>query len=172
MGSVYSAGEAGWGDNLLAMTPVLHAFAWSLSHNMADADDLAQETLAKARSHGDRFVQGTKVRAQLFAILRNTFYSAVVRRRREVRDEDGAFTARLITPQSQDWSVSVEELRRARKQLPPTHREALVWVGGADITYEETAELCGCVIGTIKIRVSRARARMLTLMDGGTSGER
>lgn len=113
MGTVDTAGEAGWGDNMLAMTPVLRAFAWSLSHNMADADDLPQKTLAKAWSHRDRFVPGANLRAWLFAILRNTFYSAVVRRRREVRDEDGAFAARLITPQNQDWSVSIEKLRRA-----------------------------------------------------------
>jgi RNA polymerase sigma-70 factor, ECF subfamily len=170
MGTTGGDGEDGWRDDLLAMTPGLRAFAWSLSHDVAEADDLVQDTLVKAWSHRDRFAPGTNLRAWLFTILRNTFYTALVRRRREVRDEDGIWAARLTTPENQDWSVSVEELRLALRQLPPTHREALILVGGAGMTYQEAAEVCGCAVGTIKSRVNRARARLLKLLDGGTGG--
>jgi len=167
MGTADGAREDGWRDDLLAMTPVLRAFAWSLCHDMTDADDLVQDTLAKAWGHRDRFAPGSNLRAWLFTILRNTFYTGLARRRREVRDEDGAFAARLTVPESQDWSMSVEELRRALQRLPPTHREALILVGGAGMTYREAAEVCGCAVGTIKSRVNRARARLLKLVDGG-----
>jgi RNA polymerase sigma-70 factor (ECF subfamily) len=157
--------DSGWRDELLAQTPVLRAFAWSLSHDSTDADDLVQETLVKAWRHRDRFAPGTNLRAWLFTILRNTFYTALQRRRREVSDEQGQWSARLTVEAGQDWSVSIAELRRALGQLPPTHREALILVGGAGMTYQEAAQVCGCAIGTIKSRVNRARARLLKLMD-------
>ncbi|MDR3511095.1 MAG: sigma-70 family RNA polymerase sigma factor [Caulobacteraceae bacterium] len=156
-----------WRDEVLALTPALRAFAWSLCHDAAEADDLVQETLLKAWSHRDRFEPGTNLRAWLFTILRNTFYTALSHRRREVRDEEGQFAAGLTAPASQYWSVSVTELRAAMLRLPPEHREALILVGGAGLTYLEAAEVCGCAIGTIKSRVNRARARLIRMLGGG-----
>jgi RNA polymerase sigma-70 factor, ECF subfamily len=166
MGTPKRRGEPGWREDLIGMTPVLRAFAWSLCHDVSDADDLVQETLVKAWSHRDRFAPGTNLRAWLFTILRNTFYTGLARRRREVRDEDGAWAGRLASPADQEWRVSVEELRRALGRLPPTHREALVLVGGAGMTYQEAAGVCGCAVGTIKSRVNRARARLVKILDG------
>jgi RNA polymerase sigma-70 factor (ECF subfamily) len=154
-----------WREDLLAQTPALRGFAWSLCHDAAEADDLVQDTLVKAWSHRDRFAEGTNLRAWLFTILRNTFYTAISRRRREVRDEDGQEAARLVSPADQEWSVSLNDLRAALTRLPATHREALVLVGGAGMTYQEAAEVCGCAIGTIKSRVNRARARLMVLLD-------
>ena len=114
---------------------------------------------------------GTNLRAWLFTILRNTYYTTVVRRRREVRDEDGFYAATLTSAANQDWSVAVSALQAALKRLPDEHREALVLVGGAGLTYEEAAEVCGCALGTIKSRVNRARNRLLKLMDAETSGD-
>jgi RNA polymerase sigma-70 factor (ECF subfamily) len=56
-------------------------------------------------------------------------------------------------------------LEAALKRLPDEHREALILVGGAGLTYEEAAEICGCALGTIKSRVNRARGRLLKLME-------
>jgi RNA polymerase sigma-70 factor (ECF subfamily) len=155
-----------WRQDLLALAPAMRAFAWSISHDAAEADDLVQETLLKAWRGRDRFQQGTNLRAWLFTILRNTYYTGLARRRREVADVDGQWAAGLVSPANQDWTVSVEELRQAMLRLPPTYREALILVGGAGMTYEEAAEICGCAVGTIKSRVNRARERLLWLMDG------
>jgi RNA polymerase sigma-70 factor (ECF subfamily) len=160
------ASDTAWRASLIELTPVLRAFAWSLSHDAAEADDLVQETLVKAWGHRDRFVADSNLRAWLFTILRNTFYTALARRRREVSDVDGQWAARQVSPASQDWTISVEELRRSLRRLPPAHREALVLVGGAGMTYQEAARVCGCAVGTIKSRVNRARARLMTLMEG------
>jgi len=154
-----------WRDAVIALLPPLRAFAWSLSHNSADADDLVQDTLIKAWTHREKFEPGTNLRAWLFTILRNTYYTAVVKRRREVADEDGKHAARLTAPPSQDWSVAVTAMQAALQRLPPEHREALVLVGAAGLTYEEAAEICGCALGTIKSRVNRARARLLRIME-------
>ena len=160
-----------WRDDVIAMIPALRAFAWSLSHNSSDADDLVQDTLIKAWTNRDKYEMGTNLRAWLFTILRNTYYTTVVRRRREVRDEDGFYAATLTSAANQDWSVAVSALQAALKRLPDEHREALVLVGGAGLTYEEAAEVCGCALGTIKSRVNRARNRLLKLMDAETSGD-
>jgi RNA polymerase sigma-70 factor (ECF subfamily) len=158
-------GGQSWRDAVVSMIPALRAFAWSLSHNSSDADDLVQDTLIKAWTHRDRFEPGTNLRAWLFTILRNTYYTAAVRRRREVRDETGKYAATLSTGPTQDWSLAMRSLQVALAQLPDEHREALILVGAAGLTYEEAAEVCGCALGTIKSRVNRARARLLKIMD-------
>ena len=165
-----SSGQAAaairWRQDLLSLAPAIRAFAWSISHDAAEADDLVQETLLKAWRGRDSFQPGANLRAWLFTILRNTYYSGLARRRREVADVDGQWAAGLISPANQDWTVSVQELRLAMLRLPPTYREALILVGGAGMTYEEAADICDCAVGTIKSRVSRARERLLWLMDG------
>lgn len=160
-----TASTSSWRNDVVGLIPALRAFAWSLSHNASDADDLVQDTLIKAWTNRDKFEDGTNLRAWLFTILRNTYYTNVVRRRREVRDEDGIHAATLTSPASQDWSVAMSALEAALKRLPDEHREALILVGGAGLTYEEAAEICGCALGTIKSRVNRARGRLLKLME-------
>jgi len=157
--------ESDWRNEVVAMIPALRAFAWSLSHNGSDADDLVQDTLIKAWTNRDKFEPGTNLRAWLFTILRNTYYTQVIRRRREVRDETGEYANNLSSPATQDWSVAMRALQAGLAQLPDEHREALILVGAAGLSYEEAAEICGCALGTIKSRVNRARARLLKIMD-------
>ena len=158
-------GDTEWRNEVVAMIAALRAFAWSLSHNGSDADDLVQDTLIKAWSNRDKFEPGTNLRAWLFTILRNTYYTQVIRRRREVRDETGEYANNMRTPPTQDWSIAMRALQAGLAQLPDEHREALILVGAAGLSYEEAAEICGCALGTIKSRVNRARARLLKIMD-------
>jgi RNA polymerase sigma-70 factor (ECF subfamily) len=160
-----------WRNAVIALLPQLRAFAWSLSRNSADADDLVQDTLIKAWTSKDKFEPGTNLRAWLFTILRNTYYTAAIRRRREVADEDGKHAARLGTAPTQDWSVAMTAMQTALQQLPSEQCEALVLVGAAGLTYEEAAEICGCALGTIKSRVNRARARLLRIMDAADASD-
>jgi len=166
-----AAAAQDWRNEITQLIPALRAFAWSLSRNRSDADDLVQETLAKALTNRDRFEPGTNLRAWLFTILRNTYYSNALRRRREIRDETGAYAMSLACPPMQDWSLAMRALQAALAELPDDHRDALILVGGAGFSYEEAAEVCGCALGTIKSRVNRARAKLLKLMDvKGASG--
>src|SRR5205807_1222600 len=106
-----------WRDEVVGLIPALRAFAWSLSHNGSDADDLVQDTLIKAWTNRDKFEPGTNLRAWLFTILRNTYYTNVLRRRREVRDETGEYASTLRAPPTQDWSVAMRSLQTALHQL-------------------------------------------------------
>ena len=159
-----------WRDGVEALVPALRAFAWSLSRNAADADDLVQETLTKAWASRTGFRPGTNLRAWLFTILRNTWYTAATKRRREVADEDGHHAAGLTSQPSQEWSAELTSLQTALNTLPPDHREAIVMVGAAGLSYEEAAEISGCALGTIKSRVNRARNRLAIILDIDRNG--
>lgn len=163
-----SAEQNAWRDLVVEQIPALRAFAWSVSRNGSDADDLVQETLIKAWRHRDRFTPGTNLRAWLFTILRNTHYTILSRRRREVRDEDDHHARLVECEPNQEWGAALGALRTALEQLPSEQREALILVGGAGLSYEEAAEICACAVGTVKSRVNRARARLAKLMDDGS----
>ena len=85
-------------DGLIAEIPNLRAFAASLSGSMQLADDLVQDTLLKAWGNADKFQPGTSLRAWLFTILRNTYYSLYRKRGREVQDSEGTYADRLASP--------------------------------------------------------------------------
>lgn len=158
-------------EGLLAAVPTLRAFAVSLAKNADRADDLVQETLVKAWDKQDSFQPGTNLKAWLFTILRNEFYSQMRKRRREVEDSDGALTAGLSVHPSQDGSSDLNDFRKALAQLPEDQREAIVLIGASGFSYEEAAEICGCAVGTIKSRVSRARTRLLEILDIDGEGD-
>ena len=152
-------------DAILAAIPSLRAFAVSLCGNVDRADDLVQETLARALANIDRFQPGTNLPAWLFTILRNHFRSEYRKRRHEVEDADGKYTNNLKAEPAQVGSIELAEFRRALAQLPADQREALVLVGAAGFSYEEAAHICECAVGTIKSRVSRARTRLAGLLE-------
>ncbi len=149
---------------LLRALPHLRAFAISLCGNLDQADDLVQETTVKALTHLDGFQPGTNLQAWMFTILRNLFHTGYRRRRREVEDADGLFAATLSVAPDQHARLDFEDLRTALAKLPPDQREALVLIGAEGFSYEETAEICGTKVGTIKSRVNRARTRLAELL--------
>ena len=159
----------GFRDDLLAAVPSLRAFAVSLSKSADRADDLVQESLVKAWDKQNSYQPGTNLKAWLFTILRNEFYSQMRKRKREVEDADGAITGRLSVHPAQEGSVDLKDFRRALEQLPEDQREAIILIGASGFSYEEAAEICDCAVGTIKSRVSRARSRLQEILN--VSGE-
>lgn len=156
---------------LIALLPNLRAFAVSLCGDVDRADDLVQDTLVRAWSNMDKFQEGTNLRAWLFTILRNTYFSTFRKRRREVADPEGARAAGLAVMPEQQGHVDLADFRRALDRLAPDQREALILIGAAGFSYEEAAEVCGCAVGTIKSRVNRARTRLAQLLEIGRGEE-
>jgi len=147
-------------DDLVAQIGSLRAFGVSLCGDRERADDLVQETLFKAWNHLDSFKEGTNLKAWLFTILRNTYFSERRKRKREVEDADGSYAARLSSRPEQHGHMDMKDFQEALSQLPDDQREALILVGAAGFSYEEAAEISRCAIGTIKSRVNRARNRL------------
>jgi len=143
---------------LLDALPGLRAFAVSLVVNQTTADDLVQETLLKAWANQHRFEPGSNLKAWLCTILRNQFYTECRKRKREVEDADGALAAKVVAPAAQEASTDLRRVWQHLAKLPAAQREALVLVAAQGMTYEAAAELIGCQVGTMKSRVSRARA--------------
>jgi RNA polymerase sigma-70 factor (ECF subfamily) len=161
--------ERAFRDQLGDEIPTLRAFARALTRDAASADDLAQEALLKAWAGRERFAPGTNLRAWLFTILRNAYYSAYRKRRNEVEDVDGIYAARLAVRPAHDHALTMRDFEAALAALPADQREALVLVGAAGLSYDDAAAVCGVAVGTMKSRVNRARARlshMLAVTDG------
>lgn len=151
-------------DLLIAELPNLRAFAASISGSMQLADDLVQETLLKAWGNMDKFQPGTSIRAWLFTILRNTYFSMYRKRGREVQDSEGFYAERLAVSGEQDGHLDLADFRTALARLPDEQREALIMIGASGLSYEEAAEICAVPVGTIKSRVNRARAKLASML--------
>jgi RNA polymerase sigma-70 factor, ECF subfamily len=151
-------------DRLLTEVSGLRAFSVSLCGSFHQADDLVQDVLLKAWGHSESFQEGTNMRAWLFTIARNTYYSLYRKRGREVQDVDGIYTSNLAVAPSQNGVMDLADFRLALSKLPDEQREVLILVGASGLSYEQAAEVCGVAVGTIKSRVSRARSRLGELL--------
>jgi len=167
-----SPSYAAFRDELLGALPGLRAFALSLAGAATQADDLVQETLLKAWQNQTSYRPGTNLKAWLFTILRNQFYSERRKRKREVEDADGVQAGRLEALPDQEDGIELRQVWAKLRTLPTAQREALLLVGAQGMTYEDAAELIGCQVGTVKSRVSRGRmvlAHSLGFADGRLS---
>ncbi len=151
-------------DELVTHLPALRAFALSLTRNRAAADDMMQDTVLKAWSNMDKFTPGTNMRAWLFTILRNNFYTSRRKLNREVADIDNVFSDKMSVKPDHDGRLQMMDFREAFDQLPDEQREALILVGVSGFSYEDAGNMCGVATGTMKSRVNRARNRLTELL--------
>lgn len=152
-------------DELIAHMPALRAFAISLAKDRSAADDAVQDTIVKAWTNFDKYEDGTNMRAWLFTILRNTYYSTRRKYYREQQDVDGVLSAGLSVKPDHDGHLQLRDFRAAFETLPDEQREVLILVGASGFSYEEVAKMTGVALGTVKSRVNRGRARLATLLD-------
>jgi RNA polymerase sigma-70 factor (ECF subfamily) len=171
-----SRGEA-LGREALAYADTLYNLARYLTGSHTDAEDLVQETYSRALRGAAQFTPGTNLKAWLFRILRNTFISQY-RRQRNDPTVGGLDT---VTPNPQapadiGWlrdeveldrlrKVAAEEIERALMTLSEDARTVIL-LDLEGLSEAETAVVMGCAVGTVKSRLSRARASLrITLKD-------
>ena len=152
---------------LTGLIPQMRAFARSLCRDATAADDLAQDALLKAWNNRTSYQPGTNMKAWTFMILRNQFYSDKRRSWRSTQLDPEVAERTLVAVSNPIASLELDEVRRALAKLPEDQREALILIGAGGLSYEEVSEICGCAIGTIKSRVSRARDRLAALLEDG-----
>ena len=156
-------------DELISHLPAMRAFAISLTRSRSAADDAVQDAVLKALTNLDKFEPGTNMRAWLFTILRNTYYSSKRKYHRETSDPSGSMADSIAVRPDHDGRLQYNDFRKAFDKLPDDQREVLILVGASGFSYEEAAEMTGAPIGTVKSRLNRGRARLaelLTLYDG------
>jgi len=162
----HAAGGDDFREKLIELIPFLRAFARTLCGHRDEADDLCQEALAKAWQSRGTFEPGTNLKAWLFMILRNQFYSEKRRAWRQKPWDEATAEQSLVTSGTQHASMALSDVSRAMRLLPNEQREALILVGAGGFAYEEAAKICGCALGTIKSRVARARRTLEGVMNG------
>src|SRR3546814_4965251 len=148
-------------DTVEQMIPTLRRFAHSLARNAADADDLLQDTLERALGRAHQFEAGTNLKAWLFTIMRNRFYTEC-RRRQRVRDHAeerrlGASDGDQVALGGQMARVETREFTRAFAKLTSEERALLMMATVEELHYETIAQMLEVEIGTVKSRVSRVR---------------
>jgi RNA polymerase sigma-70 factor (ECF subfamily) len=159
------------GREALAYADALHNLARYLTGDASDADDLVQETYARALRAAGQFTPGSNLKAWLFRILRNTFLSDL-RRRRASPVLGGLDT---VIPSAQDagqtaWLRDDVELDRLRRVVAGEIEAALLQLSEdartvilldlEGFTEVEVADVMGCAVGTVKSRLARARAAL------------
>jgi RNA polymerase sigma-70 factor, ECF subfamily len=151
-------------DDIVGLLPDLRAFSRFLCREREAADDLVQNTVLAALDKQAQFTAGTNLKGWLFTIMRNRFYSDLRTQRRRPSPIDHTTVAPLAAVDNPEATLELKELSVALFRLSPQAREALVLVGAGGFSYEEAAGLCGCSVGTLKARVSRARKQLAEQM--------
>jgi RNA polymerase sigma-70 factor (ECF subfamily) len=150
-----------------ALVPALRRFAWSLTRNADEADDLVQDCLEQALGawHG-RNADGN-LRAWLFTILYNLHVSG---RRRQARRARLLGEVAQAEPQPSnggpDAALHCAEVLTQLATLPTEQRDVLLLIGVEGLGYEEAATVLGVPVGTVMSRLSRGRERLRRLAEG------
>ncbi len=152
-------------EEMISHLPALRAFAISLTRSRTRADDAVQDTVLRALSHADQFERGSNMRAWLFTILRNAYYSDRRRHGREVGFVEGLWSAQLAVKPDHDGYLQIRDFLRVFERLPDEQREVLILIGASGFSYEKAADVTGVPIGTVKSRLNRARARLANDLD-------
>jgi RNA polymerase sigma-70 factor (ECF subfamily) len=156
--------------SLTDLLPEMRGFARFLVRDRVEADDLVQDAIVRALTAADQFVPGTNIRAWVFTILRNLMLEKSRRRRTEQRileettrmpDDNPLHSGRNSA--DIEKRAEIEDLQKSLWKLSAHLREAIILVGAHELEYEEAAMICNVPVGTMKARVSRARAQLALL---------
>jgi RNA polymerase sigma-70 factor (ECF subfamily) len=158
----------------LAFLDQLYAAALRMTRNPADAEDVVQETFAKAYASFHQFTPGTNLKAWLYRILTNTYINSYRKKQRQPQLADGSDVEdwQLARAESHTSAglksaemVALEHLpdtdvKEALQQLSPDFRLAVYLADVEGFAYKEIAEIMETPIGTVMSRLNRGRTQL------------
>ncbi|MFI5316687.1 MAG: sigma-70 family RNA polymerase sigma factor, partial [Myxococcota bacterium] len=156
----------------LAHADALYNFARWLARDPLEAEDLVQETYSRALGAAQQFQPGSNLKAWLFRILRNAWIDRRRRSQREVYVDDFEEGAERAEPAAmgelqldQIRALVAEDVSAAVRGLPESFRSVIL-LDLEGMTEAEVASVLGCATGTVKSRLSRARAVLRDRLAG------
>ena len=160
-------------SELTQLLPRLRRFAFALSRNGADADDLAQTTVERALRSRDQWQPGTRLDSWLYRIMRNLWIDTVRARGRRDRHEAPEEAAKDVGDDPREAMHASLELQRAMsamERLPDEQREVVALILIEGFGYREVSEMLGLPIGTVSSRLVRGRIALLEMLGGTADG--
>jgi RNA polymerase sigma-70 factor (ECF subfamily) len=155
------------------LIPALRRYARVLVRDRSAADDLVQDCLERAVSRWHQRRLDGNPQTWMFTILHNLAISRF-RRLKRGRAEvviDEAPEREVAQMASQERTVEVQDMLRCVDKLPGEQRSVLLLVAIEDLSYAQAADVLGIPLGTVMSRLSRARDRLIELMDGAGAGQ-
>lgn len=153
------------GNQLLACVPRLRRYARALVGDRAAADDLVQDTVERGWARLASWQPGSDMRAWLFSIMHNVRVDQGRRGALPTEPLDDQTTLSAV-PERASVGLEVRDMDVALRLLPDEQREILLLVALEGMRYEEVAQALGIPVGTVMSRLSRAREKLRTLMEG------
>lgn len=150
----------------------LRKFACRLTNNPVEADDLLQSTILRAIEKKHYFEAGTNLFSWTSKIMFNLF---VTDYRRKTKFESQYDPEPLIAGRSidadQQTKSELKAVGRAMEKLSAEHKEILVLVCVKGMQYQEVADMLAIPVGTVRSRLSRARAQLMGVMESGIAND-
>ena len=148
-------------EAIVEWIPRLRRYARALTGDAVLADDLVQDTLARAIEKFALWRAGSDLRAWLFSVMHNTFVNQLRAGHPTEALESDDLEAR---PRVSDGVLI--DLEKCLRGLPAEQREIILLIGLEEMSYAEAAQALGVPQGTVMSRLSRARTRLAALMAG------
>lgn len=156
-------------EEFLPQIEALYTFAFHLTYNEEDANDLVQETYLKAFRFIDKYIEGTNAKAWLFKILKNAFINQYRRKSKQPTkvdyeeiisyhdEEDSNLSSYMDLREEMFQHMMGDEVTNAINALPVDFRVVILLCDIEDFTYEEISKILDIPIGTVRSRLHRAR---------------
>ena len=154
-------------EQLASLLPRLRRFAHALSHDPADADDLAQATIERALRSKAQWQPGTRLDSWSYRIMRNLWIDTTRARGRrhahEAPEEEGLSVGE-DPRDAMNSAVDVQRIMAAMSRLPDEQREVVALILIEGFGYREVSEMLGLPIGTVSSRLVRGRSALLAMV--------